>query len=239
MSIVEVFRRIAESEVRKIHTVELGVVTSVFPHSTHSDKDNYECNVRIKNLNVELQRVQIATQVIGLAAPPRVGDLVLVAFVNGDVNMPIVIGRLYNDEDRPPVNNLEEVVYIPPYGRKPDRRRIYLEFPDGMVLRITDDEVMVKAGETRVVIQHNGDVVIDSKANITVKADGDTSIKSKGDLSIHASNVEIRSENNLNIKSGSDMNIKADTKAELTSGSQMRIEASAEMRIRGATVHIN
>lgn len=239
MSIVEIFRKIAENEVRKIHTVELGVVTSVFPHSTPSDKDNYECNVRLKNVNVELQRVQIATQIVGLVAPPRVGDLVLVAFVNGDINMPIVIGRLYNDEDRPPVNSLEEVVYVPPYTKKTDRRRIYLEFPEGMVLRITDDEVMVRAGETRVTIQHNGDVTIESKANVTVKADGDTVIKSRGNLSISALNVEIKSEKNLNIKSGSEMKINADADAEFTSRSQMRMEASAQMRIRGATVHIN
>ncbi|MEM2793992.1 MAG: phage baseplate assembly protein V, partial [Candidatus Methanomethylicia archaeon] len=217
MSIVEMIRRIAENEVRKIHTVELGIVTSVFPHSTPSDKDNYECNVRLKNMNIELQRVQIATQVIGLAEPPRVGDLVLVAFVNGDVNMPVVIGRLYNDEDRPPVSNLEEIVYIPPYTKKTDRRRIYIEFPEGMILRIKDDEVMVKAGETRVIIQHNGDVVIESKANITVKAEGDTSIRSKGNLSISASNIEINSEKNLSIKSGSDMKLTSDANAEFTS----------------------
>ncbi|MEM1546353.1 MAG: phage baseplate assembly protein V [Candidatus Methanomethylicia archaeon] len=239
MSIVEMIRRIAENEVRKIHTVELGIVTSVFPHSTPSDKDNYECNVRLKNMNIELQRVQIATQVIGLAEPPRVGDLVLVAFVNGDVNMPVVIGRLYNDEDRPPVSNLEEIVYIPPYTKKTDRRRIYIEFPEGMILRIKDDEVMVKAGETRVIIQHNGDVVIESKANITVKAEGDTSIRSKGNLSISASNIEINSEKNLSIKSGSDMKLTSDANAEFTSRSQMKVEASAQMRIRGATVHIN
>lgn len=239
MSIVEIIRKIAENEVKKIHTVELGVVTSVFPHSTPSDKDNYECNVRLKNVNVELQRVQIATQIIGLAAPPRVGDLVLVAFVNGDINMPIVIGRLYNDEDRPPVSSLEEVVYTPPYTKKADRRRIYLEFPEGMVLRITDEEVMVKAGETRVIVQHNGDVIVESKANVTVKAEGDTLIKSNGNLSISASNIEIESEKSLNIKSGSDMKINANANAEFTSKSQMKVEASAQMRIRGATVYIN
>lgn len=239
MSIVELIKKIAENEVKKIHTVELGIVTSIFPHSLPSDKDNYECNVKLKNMNVELQRVQITTPIIGLAEPPRVGDLVLVTFVNGDINMPIVIGRLYNDEDRPPINDLEEVVYIPPYTRKADKRRIYLEFPEGIILRITDEEVMVKTGETRVIVQRDGDVVIESKANITVKAEGDTKIKSKGSLSLSASTIEVESEKSMNIKSGSDMSIKSDSSVEFKSSSQMKVEASAEMNIKGAKVNIN
>ena len=239
MSIIELIKKIAENEVKKIHTVELGIVTSVFPHSLPSDKDNYECNVKLKNMNVELQRVQITTPIIGLAEPPRVGDLVLITFVNGDINMPIVIGRLYNDEDRPPINDLEEVVYIPPYTRKADKRRIYLEFPEGIILRITDEEVMVKTGETRVIVQRDGDVVIESKANITVKAEGDTKIKSKGSLSLSASTIDVESEKSMNIKSGSDMSIKSDSSVDFKSSSQMKVEASAEMNIKGAKVNIN
>lgn len=239
MSIVELMKKIAENEAKKIHIVELGIVTSVFSHSSPSDKDNYECNVKLKNMDLELQRVQIATQIIGLAEPPRVGDLVLMTFVNGDINIPIIIGRLYNDEDRPPVNDLEEVVYIPPYTRNKDKRRIYLEFPEGIVLRITDEEVMVKTGETRVIVQRDGDVVIESKANITVKAEGDTKIKSKGNLSLSASSIQVESEKGMNIKAGSDMSIKSDSNVEFKSSSQMNVEASAEMNIKGAKVNIN
>lgn len=239
VSVVELIRKIAENEANKIHTVELGVVTSVFPHSTPSDKDNYECNARLKNTELELQRVPIATQITGLVEPPRVGDLVLIAFVNGDINLPIVIGRLYNDEDRPPVNNLEEVVYIPPYEKKTDRRRIYLEFPDGMILKITDEEVTVKAGETKLVILKDGDVVIESKADVSVKAEGNTKINSKGDLTISAANIDIKSEKKLNMESSGDMKINSDTNVELKSSAQMSVEATADMKIKGATVRIN
>lgn len=239
MSIVEAMRGIAKVELRKFRMPELGVVTSIFPHSSASDKDNYECNVRLKNSNVELRKVQITTQCIGLVGIPRVGDLVLVVFINGDINAPVVVGRLYNDEDRPPLNKAEEVVYIPPYARKPDVRRIYLEFPGGMIFRVTDDEVDVNAGETKVIIQRNGDVVIESKANVTIKADGDALIKSKGKMTISASSIKMDSEKDLNINSGSDMKIKSGTATEITSSSQMKVEAGAQMKIKGATVNIN
>jgi uncharacterized protein involved in type VI secretion and phage assembly len=239
MSIVETMKGIAEKELKKFHLPELGVVTSIFPHSRASDKDNYECNVRLKNVDVELRKVPIATQCIGLVGIPRVGDLVLLAFINGDINAPIVIGRLYNDEDRPPLNKAEEVVYVPPYARKSDVRRIYLEFPGGMIFRITDDAVDVNAGETKVIIQRNGDIVIESKANINVKAEGDTTLKSKGNMTFSASSIRMESEKDLNLKSGTDMKVQSGAAAEITSSAQMKVEATAQMRIKGATVHIN
>jgi hypothetical protein len=105
---VEIIRKIIQHELSKIRIGELGVVTSIFPHSGESDKDNYECNVKLKNSGLELRKVPIATNHIGTAAVPNVEDLVLVSFVAGDVNQPIVVGRLYNDKDRPPVNNEKE-----------------------------------------------------------------------------------------------------------------------------------
>jgi len=236
---VETIKGIAQKELKKLHLPALGVVTSIFPHSSASDKDNYECNVRLKNADMELRKVPIATQCIGLVGIPRVGDLVLLAFINGDINAPIVIGRLYNDEDRPPLNEAEEVVYIPPYAENPDVRRIYLEFPGGMIFRITDDEVDINAGETKVIIQRDGDVIIESKANINVKAEGDATLKSKGNMTISGSSVKIESEKDLNLKSGTDMKVQSGASAEITSSAEMKVEAAAQLKIKGATVNIN
>ena len=74
---IEVIRKIIEDEINKLHIAELGEVTSIFPHSSGSDKENYECNVRLKYKDLELRRVPVATQHIGLADIPNVGDLVV------------------------------------------------------------------------------------------------------------------------------------------------------------------
>jgi uncharacterized protein involved in type VI secretion and phage assembly len=215
------------------------VVTSIFPHSNTGDKDNYECNVRLKNADVELRKVPIATQCIGFVDIPRVGDLVLLAFINGDINAPVVIGRLYNDEDRPPVNKAEEVVYIPPYASNPNVRRVFLEFPGGMTFRITDDEVDVNAGETKVIIQRNGDVIIASKANINIKAEGNASLKSVGDMTISAANINIESDKDLKVKSGTNMKVESGASTEIKSSADMKVEATAQMKIKGATINLN
>jgi hypothetical protein len=115
-NIVEVVQKIVRHELRKIRMGELGVVTSVFPHTAEDDDNNYECHVKLKDSSasgseLELRKVPIATGIIGAAAVPNVGDLVLVSFVRGNVNQPVIIGRLYNDEDRPPLHQSDEIVH--------------------------------------------------------------------------------------------------------------------------------
>jgi phage baseplate assembly protein gpV len=113
-SIVGVMKKIAEHEAQKIYTTELGLVTATFPHRLEQDGENYQCSVKLKNKkqpdgsDFELRQVPVATPHLGLVNIPNVGDLVLVTFIAGDIHAPIIIGRLYNAEDQPPVNQGEE-----------------------------------------------------------------------------------------------------------------------------------
>ena len=214
-SMFEVIRKIVDHEMQRIYVTELGVVTSIFPHSSNSDKENYECNVKLKYRDLELRKVPVATQHIGLAHIPKVGDLVLITFVNGNVNAPVIIGRLYTDEDRPPVSKEEEIIYNPPYSKQSGLRRVHLELSSGVVLSITDDDVTVKAGKTTVKLNRDGDIDIESSAKLNVKA--------TGDLSFYAANITIESEQTMEIKAG--------TTAE--------INAAGPLTIKGAMVNIN
>ena len=106
--------------------------------------DNYECNVKLRDKGVELRKVPVATQHIGLTNMVHVGDLVLVSFINGNINSPVVVGRLYNDEDRPPINKQEEIIYKPPYSKDNQVRRLNIVLPDGTVnIILNDDKVTV------------------------------------------------------------------------------------------------
>ncbi len=113
-SIVGVMQKVAQQEASKIYTTELGIVTAVFPHAAEDDKENYQCSLKLKNKKLpdgkdfELRQVPLMTPHIGLANIPNVGDLVLVTFIGGNINAPVIIGRLYNDEDQPPVNKPQE-----------------------------------------------------------------------------------------------------------------------------------
>lgn len=238
-SMFEVIRKIVDSEIGKLNIAELGVVTSIFPHSNDSDKENYSCNVKLKYRDLELRMVPVATQHIGLANTPNIGDLVLLNFVNGNINAPVIVGRLYTDEDRPPVSKEEEIVYIPPYSKTSGLRRIHVELSSGMVFSITDDDVTVEAGKTTLKLNRDGDIDIQSAAKINVQANGD--------LSFSADNIKMESQKNIEIKAGagdlsiSAINIKSESQGtmEYKAGTTAELNASGPLTIKGAIVNIN
>src|SRR5262245_29391001 len=110
-TLVGAIREIIRQEMQTLRITELGLVEEVYPHSGSADTDNFGCDVKLKNSGLSLKRVPIATGHIGTAAIPNIGDLVLVSFYKADVNQPIVVGRLYNDKDRPPPNKPNEVIF--------------------------------------------------------------------------------------------------------------------------------
>ena len=226
-NIVEVIRNIAQMEIKKIHTTELGIVTSVFPHASDSDKDNYECNIRLKDKGVELRKVPVATQQIGFVNILHTGDLVLVSFIGGNINSPIIVGRLYNETDRPPISEQEEIVYKPPYTKDTSLRRLNIVLPEGTVnVEFHDDMISVIVGKSSITATDTGEIQIKSEGvqqKISIIADGD--------VSIEAQNISIKSRMETTIESGTGMAIKSDALA--------NIESTGPMTLKGAIININ
>jgi phage baseplate assembly protein gpV len=173
-SIVSVMKKVAEKEVQKIYTTELGIVTSVFPHASESDKDNYECSIQLKNKkqpdgsDFELRKVPLLTQHLGLVNIPKVGDLVLVTFIGGNLNAPVIIGRLYNDEDRPPINQEQECL-------------LQHNLEEGGSLKIDAEGVITltsKNEQNVITVKDEEIATATDKASVTVK-DGDITLKNE------------------------------------------------------------
>jgi hypothetical protein len=162
--IVDVIRAIVRDELGMVRLGDLGVVTSVFPHA-EGDEHNHECNLKLRESDLELRRVPIATPHVGMVSAPRVGDLVLVSYVGGDPNRPILIGRLYSDEANPPEHQEDELVVEAPY-----------------------------AGETSIRIDAEQSVIVRTgKSSATIKKDGDIEIAAEGALKVTVQgNVELR-----------------------------------------------
>lgn len=262
-SIIEVIRRIAESEVRKMHIAELGIVTSVFPHSEDSDKDNYECSVKLKDKEVELRKVPVATQHIGLANILHVGDLVLLSFVNGNINSPIIVGRLYNDEDRPPLSKEEEIIYKPPYSKNTQLKRLNIVLPESTVtINIHDDRLSIIAGKSSISANSAGEIVVRSTQNIDsgesssitlddkgisidtdfdiqIHSKGNTTIECEGDLSFKGQTISSESSQTMNIKSGLTMNIQSSDLMAIKSDALANIESTGPMTVKGAIINLN
>jgi phage baseplate assembly protein gpV len=257
-TIVNTIQEIIRHELRAMRVAELGLVEAVYPHSAESDNDNYGCDVRLKNSGLLLKRVPIATGHIGTVAIPNIGDLVLVAFDKGDINQPIVIGRLYNNEDRPPLNNPNEVIFRLPLAEADNKtvkaairniesnnppRQILVEMPPKITLEINDGVVHATAGKTEMKLdQPNGSggkvTVIAGRTKITMNQDGDVTIEAAGAMTLKATRDLTLEGQNVTIKGQMQTNIQAGTQAELKANMGATVNGGLSATVQGATTSI-
>ncbi len=143
---------------------------------------------------------------------PEVNDEVLVAFEYGDINIPYVIGSLWNGKDSPPLSNDD--------GKNNFR---IIKSRSGHVIRLDDTD-----GQEKIEIvdkSENNKIIIDTKEKkISIKSDKDIEISApNGKVKIEAMDIEAKSSASTKIEASSTMDLKA----------------SATANLKGATVNIN
>ena len=108
---LDLIRRTVREELALHRGPQLAVVTALVAHESSDDSANYEVDLRLKHDGLALPKVPIAVGHVGIAAPPRVGDLVLVSFVDHDLQQPLVTGRFYHDQERAPLFKPDDVLF--------------------------------------------------------------------------------------------------------------------------------
>lgn len=192
--LIDTLRAMVRDELARIRPPELGIVLAVFAND--EDGNNHQVDVRLRGTGVELQRAPVTVARYGMSILPRVGDLVLVMFVGGNLNAPIVVGSVYDENIQPPEAAPGEVVYqIPDEGAE---RHLHLELPSGMSYTVDDEAMKIVAGGTEVLLEKDGNLQIKAAGNIELKADGDITLEASGKLTLKAAtDVEIQG---MNIK---------------------------------------
>jgi len=184
--LIEILRAVIRDEMERRRAPELGIVTEVLARESESSDNNHQVKVRLRDSGVELQWVPVAVGRLGLSLLPQVGDLVLVVFVGGDLNSPVVVGSLYDAQVQPPVAKPAEVVYQPTDAQDASLRRFHLELANGSTLTIDEDKLTVALGGTEVVINRDGDVAIKSAAKLSIQTQGDMSLEASGNMDLKA-----------------------------------------------------
>lgn len=201
MTLYETVRRIVQEELERVRTAELAIVQEQHPHASDSDKDNYACTVQLRNSGLVLKQVPVASGRIGCVSIPAVGELVLVQFVGSDINAPIITGRLYNDEDRPPVNEDGQAITHLPLGAEDgdavhielhsgDRRELIFKLGGGIEVNVRDDDPVVE-------LKVDG-----AKAALQIDRDGAITLESQGKVEIRGSEIVVEAQGQLNLKGG-------------------------------------
>jgi phage baseplate assembly protein gpV len=207
--------RIARHESNARSIAAIGEVTNV--HPSDGAIADHSVTVKLRESGLALPRVPLAVGVLGFAAIPAVGDLVVVVFADGDLHDPIVVGRLYRSDVAPPQHKEGQVVLrLPSASAKPklnceivsDPASVTITLPDDVAFELTDSKIHGRAGEADLTLDARGR--IDAKvgdASITLKKDGSVQVKCK--------NFTLQADGNLELK------------------------ASGTVKVKGATVELN
>ncbi|WP_372371235.1 phage baseplate assembly protein V [Candidatus Uabimicrobium sp. HlEnr_7] len=211
MSFVDMFYQ-SEHQSR-ITGVFIGIVTN------NQDPDKLG-RVKIKFPKIsddnETDWVRIATLFTGTEFGsfflPSVDDEVLVAFENGDINTPFVIGSLWNGTETPPETNEDGENNIAVIK---SRSGHYIQFDD------TDGAEKITIMDSAV----KNSIVIDSAENtITIVSDADITVTAdNGAISLSADTVTIKGKSSVSIESGGGLDVKA----------------SGAANVEGSTVNLN
>lgn len=192
----QTLRKLVREEMASQRFAEIGEVQEVFP----ADPDNYACSVALRSSNLVISSVPLLATRKGMVSVPDVGDMVLVQFVGGDLNHPIIIGSLYNDVDRPPPNaEGEMVIHLPSSADEDSALRVALSENSPMSAKLN-------IGSRLKLTLQDADPVVDldvgdGAATLQIESNGTVTLKSQNELKIEAqSNISIAAGGELNLQ---------------------------------------
>ena len=198
-NLLNTIRGIVREEMQRLRTVELAIVQETHPHASDDDTDNYACTVKMRDSDLVLARVPVLTGKLGVAAIPAAGDLVIVQFVRGDLQAPLITGAVYNDQDRPPPSDEGDLVLHLPLGADP---------ADAVSLRVRSagarEAVLSLGAGLRVEVRDDDPVIVvdvnDASATVQIDRDGTIALSSSGDINVSGANVTIEATGTLDLK---------------------------------------
>ena len=205
--------RIARHEAAARLSAGVGRVAAI--HPAEGASVDHAVTVEMRDSGLVLERVPIAVGVLGFAAIPEVGELVVVVFLDGDANAPVVVGRLYHPAQDPPAHAAGQLVlHLPPHPAEPavdlviataDPPSVRLAVGPDVVLEITRERTSVKVGEITLTLEAAGGgraELAAGGAKITLKKDGDITVHTDGRLKLEGKNVEINASSRVVVTGG-------------------------------------
>jgi len=208
-ALFEAVSRIARHEATSRLVASIGRVLE--SHDAGGPDGDHAVTLELRDSGLRLPRVPIAVGALGYAALPAPGDLVVVVFLEGDANAPIVVGSLYHSELGPPAHSTEEIALRLPAGAtepditivaRRDGSSLEISFRDERRVRVDEEVVELSVGEMKVRAETSGGGrvgIVAGGAEILLKMDGDIAISTKGKLRLEGSEVEISGQTSVKV----------------------------------------
>jgi len=185
----------------------------------------------------------------GIQFMPDVGDLVVLGYISGDRQRPLVLGCLWNNKQTIPYpiqdgKNFNFAIKTPigievlMTGEKKDEAKLTIKTPAETVLDIDDKEKTITISDKDkknylTMKLKDGEVEIAADKKITLNAG-----KGKAQLVLDGNGQTVTASSKKDVKlDAQNITIAAKTKLE-ASGAQAKIKASGVMNIEGATTNV-
>ncbi len=178
---------------------------------------------------------------------PRIGQEVIVEFLEGDPDRPIITGRVYNAEQMPPYtlpDNQTRTTFMTRSSKggsssnynelrfedKKSSEQIFLHAEKDMDVRVKNDSREYVANDRSLIVKGNQNESVDGDQNITISGNQAEKV---------AQNLSLQVGQNLNEKSGQNFAHDAGMEIHLKAGMNVVIEAGLELTIKASGGFIN
>ncbi|WP_275385572.1 type VI secretion system tip protein TssI/VgrG [Xenorhabdus bovienii] len=201
-----------------------------------------------------------AGQLMGMIAIPRIGHEVLVDFVHGDPDQPIIVGRAYHASNIPP-NRLPmaktqmsirskthkgEGFNELRFEDEKDREEIFIHAQKNLAIKVLNSRGERINYDRTTSIGHDDELVIANNRKVTVEGqqdhkttgnyieqtDGDRSLQVKGDLVEKIQGV-------LSVDTQGDITLQSGSKVTLSVGGSFIVLHAGGIDIKGAAINLN
>ncbi len=174
----------------------------------------------------------------GIVFLPEVNDEVLLAFENGDMSSPYVLGVLYNGKDKPPkgvgelvdggTKKVNERVIVSRSGHK-----IILDDSSGKEkITIQDktekNKIEIDSSKNEFKIISEGKLDLQSKGDMTITTDGKLTVKSKQDFSAET-------DAGMSLKAQKAVTVNATQKVDITGNQSVSVSGNQKVELKSGT----
>ena len=180
---------------------------------------------------------------------PNVGDLVLLAYLDGDAHNPVVLGSVWSDENTAPYsydgekNDIRSIKT--PAGSEiliddtSGKEKISITTKAGSTVVLDDGEKSIalkdKNGDNALTLNlQTGEITLKAKSKLTLQAGSTASITLDG----NSGAVTVNGQSKLELKS-TQINAEAQAQCALKANGQMSVESSGITQVKGSMVKIN